>query len=177
MKMKNDKKIIPNRNYIIFSLLVVFVVVLTLLFSRWYQIRQNLIKENSIMSEFLVGVNEEEFENYTIENSNVIIYLASSKDDRIKEFETNFKEMIISYGLQSQMIFIDLNQIDDTFFDNLKNNYFSENMNNIEIGEFSNILIMENGKINSILYNKATDINIDDVKELFYNRGIIGQAW
>lgn len=176
MKMKNDKKIIPNRNYIIFSLLVVFVVVLTLLFSRWYQIRQNLIKENSIMSEFLVGVNEEEFENYTIENSNVIIYLASSKDDRIKEFETNFKEMIISYGLQSQMIFIDLNQIDDTFFDNLKNNYFSENMNNIEIGEFSNILIMENGKINSILYNKATDINIDDVKELFYNRGIIGQA-
>ena len=35
---------------------------------------------------------------------------------------------------------------------------------------------MENGKINSVLYTKKTDININDIKELFYNRGVIGQA-
>lgn len=176
MKIKKINNTIPKKNYLIFSFLVVFVVIITLLFSNWYKIRQNLIKENSIMSEFLVSVNEEEFENYTIENNNVIIYLASSKDETINEFETKFKEIIIDYSLQSQMIFIDLNEINDKFFDNLKNNYFSEQLKNVEIGKFDNLLIMENGKVNAILYNKITNINIDDVKEFFYNRGVIGQA-
>ena len=59
----------------------------------------------------------------------------------------------------------------------MKNNYFAENIKNIPFEKYTNLLIMENGKISSVLYTKKTDININDVKELFYNRGVIGQAW
>lgn len=176
MKLKNASKEIPRRNYIIYALLVVFTVVLTLLLRNWYNISQDLKKKNTIMSEFLVSVNEEEFANYVVENNNVIIYLASSKDDTLENFENEFKELLIEYNISEQIIFIDLNQINDSFFQNLKNNYFIDSLNNVELEKFPNILIMENGKINAVLYHKKTDINIEDVNTFFYNRGVLAQA-
>lgn len=176
MKTKNTSTKIPRRNYIIYGLIVIFTVVLTLLFRNWYNINQDLKKKNTIMSEFLVSVNEEEFANYIVENNNVIIYLASSKDENLESFESEFKNLLIKHNIKEQLVFIDLNQIDNSFFNNLKNDYFIDSLNNIELEKFPNILIMENGKINAILYNKATEINIDDVNEFFYSRGVIAQA-
>jgi len=176
MKLKKANNNIPKKNYIICAFLVVLVIFITILFNRWYSLTQKLNKEPSIMSQFLVSMNEEEFENYTLENNNVIIYLASSEDESLTDFETEFKQFLINYNLKSQVVFIDLKNINEDFFDNIKNNYFSDNMKNISFENYTNLLIMENGKINSILYTKQADINISDVKELLYNRGIIGQA-
>lgn len=176
MKLKNVSTKIPRRNYIIYGLIVVFTIVLTLLLRNWYNINQDLKKKSTIMSEFLASVNEEEFSNYIVENNNVIIYLASSKDDTLETFENEFKTLLIKYNIKEQVIFIDLNQIDTNFFNNLKTNYFADSLNNIELEKFPNILIMENGKINAVLYNKSTNINIDDVNDFFYNRGVIAQA-
>lgn len=176
MKLKNVSTKIPRRNYIIYGLIVVFTIVLTLLLRNWYNINQDLKKKSTIMSEFLASVNEEEFSNYIVENNNVIIYLASSKDDTLETFENEFKTLLIKYNIKEQVIFIDLNQIDTNFFNNLKTNYFIESLNNIELEKFPNILIMENGKINAVLYSKSTNINIDDVNDFFYNRGVIAQA-
>lgn len=176
MKTKNENRIIPKRNYIIFLVLVIFTVALTLLFSNWYKNLQELNKKNTIMSEFLVGVNEEEFENYIVENNNVIIYLASSKDESLNNFESELKKLIIEYGLETQMIFLDLENIKEEFLIELKNEYFIDNIKNINVGNYTNIMIMENGKITSVLYNKETLVNISDVEELFYARGVVGQA-
>lgn len=176
MKLKNDSKEIPRRNYIIYALLVVFTVILTLLLRNLYNISQDLKKKNTVMSEFLVSVNEEEFANYVVENNNVIIYLASSRDDTLENFENEFKELLIEYNISEQIIFIDLNEINDSFFKNLKNSYFIDSLSNVELEKFPNILIMENGKINAVLYHEKTDINIEDVTTFFYNRGVLAQA-
>lgn len=176
MKIKNAQKQIPRRNYMIFFILVVFTVVLTLVFRNWYNLNQDLNKKNTIMSEFLVSVNEEEFANYTMENNNVIIYLASSKDESLENFEIELKKMLIEHNLREQIVFIDLDQVENNFFTNLTDNYFVENLKNINLSKFPNILIMENGVINAILYNKKTTINIDDVNKFFYDRGVIAQA-
>ena len=111
MKLKKTNNEIPKRNYVICAFLVVLVVLTTILFNRWYSLREDLNKEPSIMSQFLVSMNEEEFENYTLENSNIIIYLASSKDETISEFEKDFKEFLVKYNLQSQVVFINLENI------------------------------------------------------------------
>lgn len=176
MKDKNIDKQIPRRNYIIFFILVIFTIVLTLVFRNWYNLNQDFNKKRTIMSEFLVSVNEEEFANYTMENNNVIIYLASSKDESLESFEIELKKMLIEHNLQEQIVFIDLNQVDNEFFKNLTDNYFSENLKNVKLSKFPNILIMENGIINAILYNKKTTMNIDDVNKFFYDRGVIAQA-
>ena len=176
MSSENVSKEIPRRNYIICALIVVFVIILTLLLRNWYNLNQDLKKKSTIMSEFLVSVNEEEFSNYIVENNNVIIYLASGKDETLESFENEFKNLLIDNNIKEQIVFIDLNQIDDNFFKTIKNNYFIENLNNVNLDKFPNLLIMENGRINAILYNKKTSINIDDVREFFYNRGVLAQA-
>ena len=173
---KQDNVQIPKRNYIIFILLVILTVGLTFKIRSWYQLNQDLNKKNTIMSQFLSSVNEKEFDYYTLEHSNVIIYLASSKDETLEDFELDLKKSLIDYNLKDHTIFIDLKQVDNDFFDNFKEKYFADNVKNIEFGNFTNILIMENGKVNSILYNKKTSINIDDVMDFFYSRGVIGQA-
>lgn len=176
MKGKKETNIIPARNYLLLFLLVALVVIVTFLFRKWYMINQNLNKEHTLISEFLVSINKQEFENYILENNNALIYLASSHDDTLQQFEIDFKEMMINYNLQEQMLYIDLDEMESDFIDNLKRNYLSPNLKNAELGKFTNILIMENGVINAILYNKETTINIEDVEEFFYNRGVIGQA-
>lgn len=176
MKPKDENRIIPKRNYIIFLVLVICTVALTLLFRYWYNTMQDLNRKDTIMSQFLVGVNQKEFENYVVENNNVIIYLASSKDESLNAFETRLKEFVIEYGLENQMIFIDLENIEDEFLINLKSKYFLDNLKNIELENYTNIMIMENGKITAILYNKETIVNLSDVEEFFYSRGVIGQV-
>lgn len=176
MKPKNISKEVPRRNYIICVLIAVFVVILTLLFRNWYKLNQDLKKKSTIMSEFLVSVNEEEFANYIVENNNVIIYLASGKDETLESFEKEFKNLLIDNNIKEQIILIDLDQVDDSFFETIKNNYFVESLSSVVLDKFSNLLIMENGKINAILYNKKASINIDDVREFFYNRGVLAQA-
>ncbi len=174
--MKSKNVSIPRRNYIIFFIMVIFTITLTLILRNWYNLNKNLNQKNTIMSKFLVSVNEEEFSNYIMENNNVLIYLASSKNDSLEDFELEFKNMLIKYNLQEQIIFIDLSQVDNAFFSKLTENYFSNNLKNIELSNFDNILIMENGKINAILYTKPTKMNIDDVDKFFYDRGVIAQA-
>ena len=174
--MKKNERLIPKQNYLILIVLVMLVVGLTFVLCNWYKVNQNLNKEDSIMSQFLVGVNEQEFENYIMENNNVIIYLASSKDETVNDFENDFKDLIIEHDLQNQIIYINLDNIDKNFLDTLKKSYFEENLKNIELGFFSNVLIMENGKISAVLYNKFENPKIEDTNEFFYNRGVIAQA-
>ncbi len=176
MKSNKEEKTIPSKNYVIFIIMVIFTIALTFLLSNWYTENKKLSKGNTIMSEFLVKMNEQEFKNYTLENPNAIIYLANSKDESLNEFEEEFKKLIVESGIESQIIFLDLQTIDDNFFNELKDTYFSNNIKNIEIENYTNILIMEDRKITAVLYNKSTPININDVKNMFYDRGVLGQA-
>ena len=166
----------PLKNYIIYFTLIIITILFTILLSNKYKNLKNLEKENSVMKQFLTSLNEKEFENYIAENNNAIIYMASGTDETIKDFEEKFKEMLIDYDLQSQIIYIDLDNIDQSFLLNLQNNYFKESLGNISLYKYPNILILENGKISAVLYSSEKIINLIDVEEFFYNRGVIAQA-
>lgn len=167
----------PLKNYIIYFTLIIITILFTILLSNKYKNLKNLEKENSVMKQFLTSLNEKEFENYIAENNNAIIYMASGTDETIKDFEEKFKEMLIDYDLQSQIIYIDLDNVDQSFLLNLQNNYFKESLGNISLYKYPNILILENGKISAVLYSSEKIINLIDVEEFFYNRGVIAQAW
>lgn len=166
----------PLKNYIIYFTLIIITILFTFLLSNKYENLKNLEKENSVMKQFLTSLNEKEFENYIAENNNAIIYMASGTDETIKDFEEKFKEMLIDYDLQSQIIYIDLDNVDQSFLLNLQNNYFKESLGNISLYKYPNILILENGKISAVLYSSEQIINLIDVEEFFYNRGVIAQA-
>lgn len=172
--MKNKQ--IPKKNYIILSIIVIITIVLTLLARNTYLEYKKANEKNSVMANFLVVLNEEEFKNYALENQNAIIYFSDSKDETKNNFEEELKKLISQAGIENQMLFLNYTKMDNKKINNFKNKYFDEGQKEKNIGQFTNIFIMENGKITTVLYDEKKEINIDDVIDLFTSKGIIAQA-
>lgn len=168
------KKQIPKKNYIILTVIVIVTIALTFFCRNWYIDYKNSTTKISVMANFLVVLNEEELENYLLENQNTIIYYADSKNDENNEFEEELKKLVSKIGIENQMAFLDYKKISQKDLKKFKEKYLSEDIK--DFGQYTNIFIIENGKIIKILYEEKTEIKIDDVKELFMSRGIMAQA-
>lgn len=170
------KKQIPKKNYIILSVIVIITIILTFICRNAYIEYKKANEKNSVMANYLVVVNDEEFNNYVLENQNAIIYFSNSKDEEKNEFEEKLKKIISQLGIENQMVFLNNKNMNEKSFSKIKNKYFDESLKNENIGIFTNIFIMENGKITTVLYKEKKQINIDDVIELLTNKGIMAQA-
>lgn len=170
------KREVPKKNYIILSIIIIITLFLTFLLRNNYIANMNASRGRTLMSKSLVVLNKEEFENYVLENTNSIIYVASSMDDSINDFELEFKDLIKKIGIENQIVYLDLEKVSVKELNELKNKYFSENLKDFIFSKYTNLLIMENGKVVSVLYNEKQEIKIEDVKSLLSSRGMIGQA-
>lgn len=172
--MKNKQ--IPKKNYIILSIIVIITVILTFLARNTYLEIKKANEKNSVMANFLVVLNEKELDNYILENQNAIIYFSDSKDEKNNEIEEKIKKLISEVGIENQMIFLDYKKMNEQSIKKFKNKYFDENIKDKNIGQYTNIFIMENGKITTILYDEKTTLTIDDVTNLLKSKGIMAQA-
>lgn len=159
-------RVIPKKNY--FILVVVIVVTLFSVFfiREKYLEQKNYDNITNARIDFIFELKEKELENYLMENREVVIYIASSSDETVKDFEIELKKYVLKEQLGKELIYINLNNVSKKFLTNLKNKYFSEQLKNskIELTESPNMMIVDNGEIVSIMYEKNKQINIDDVK-------------
>ncbi|MEG0026219.1 MAG: DUF6568 family protein [Bacilli bacterium] len=167
--MKTDIKVIKSKNYITYAIICILTIILVFYLSMWYETRQEYYQNNSIMAELLATVNKQELPNYTLENPNSIIYIASSKDNQIKLFEKHLKKFVLDEELNNQMVYLDTAQI---YNDNLAteiNNLIVENkkIDNIEISKGINFIVFENGKVKAILHKNSENAKIEHVKNFF----------
>ena len=135
---------------------------------------------NSIMSGYLAEIREdgviENLTSYLIDNPDTLLYVSYGNDASVKDFENEFKKLLDEYNISSNFLYIDLNSVSDkNFVSKLKDNFFSENLNNKNINLYrqSNIVIFESGKIKDVLYNSKENINLIDVKLFLIRHGVI----
>ena len=157
-----EKRSIPHKNYIIFTLISLVTILLIFFFVSWYKTNEQYRKEK-IISSILQEVKKDEFENYLIENPNFILYLSKPTFEN-KNFEADFKEFIVSSDLKNNIVFINLYNVDNKFVNDL-NNYFSSDCvdcnNKILIDK--NILVFKNKEIIKILNKKQ--VKIEDISD------------
>ena len=108
-------------------------------------------------------VKQEGLSDYLMENQNVILYLSSSKDQNLSEFEKEFMEYINNKNINKKFTYIDLSQVNGNFDKEIKDNLNLKNLN-IDFSKFSNIIIIDEGIVVDVLYKQVKIINIDDVK-------------
>ncbi|MDD2377534.1 MAG: hypothetical protein PHD10_02285 [Bacilli bacterium] len=172
-----NKREIPKKNYFILLFIMLLTVALVFYLISWYNTTKEYYKNNSVMMGFLAEIKPEEIENYLIDNPDIAIYIASSKDNDVKSFEKSFKKLITEEEIKDNIIYLDDFQItDDKFYNDLKSKYFSESLKskNINLITKSNIVIIEDKKIIDVLYKKESSIpKVRDVKNLFIKHGII----
>lgn len=169
-------KTIPKKNYILLGLLAVVTILAVIYMSKWYRASENYYLENSVMKELVGEVKELEFENYVLENPDIVIYISKDQSETTKKFEKKLKNYILDENLKSHFIYVNGKESTESFLLNLRKNYFMNDIKEIEI-TYPNLLILENGKVKDILYRTSLEErNVSDIKSFLQRNGVLEDA-
>jgi hypothetical protein len=160
------KRNIPVKNYFILGVLAVTTVVLTFYFVSWYEATREYKKVNSVISEVLAKIKIEEIDNFLLDNPNIVVYMASSKDDTIKNFEKSFKNFILNNEITDDIVYLDTKEVVNNNYSVLEKRMVESLVNkNITLVSKTNLLIVREGKIIDVLYKSDKIINESDVNQ------------
>ncbi len=165
-----EKRKISLKNYVIAFVIVLLVILGSLYACSWYKTIKEYNLNKSVIADTVNKIELETLESYITDNSNFIMYLASSNDEDVKSFERKFKRYIKNNSLNNEIIYLDIKDYDSEQILNTLLNYKSENLKNLKNIPFPNLLIFENGKVEDILYLRKTSINRKDAIE-FIEKG------
>ena len=144
-------KQIPKKNYFILIGLIFVTVFITLSLVNIYK---NKDKLTSSIYNYSNKITNEEFDEYMVESSDLIIYIADKYDLTNDSFEKSFMNKIDEINLKEKLIYIDKSQLSKEFLNKLKNNYGI----NIDIKKLPIIaVIVDRNFIKSVYVNENQD--------------------
>lgn len=170
---------VPRKNYII-CLIILFVTVLICLYlvalynqSKQYYATNSALTDvlSEIVLENTLSI-EENLDNYLIENSDLIVYISSGKNTKIKDFELEFKKFVVNNSLQGKIIYINSDTVGSkNFIQQIKNQYGNESLGNVEYPDKPLLILFKSGKICNI-YNKNQP-SVYDINWFLIENGVI----
>ena len=170
--MEKEQRQIAPKNYVFFVIMCILTVFIVVYLGMWYDARATYYRNNSIMSNLLSEIHEQEVSTYVLENPDAIIYVVSSKDGYVKNFEKKFRKLILKYNLNNQFIYID-----SSINGNLNNefrklpSYIGARTYDLNSGV--NIIVFENGKIKALFHKDSDSIDIEPVENFLEAYGVI----
>lgn len=167
--MRNEKeRIIPKKNYLIVLLLFLALVGFTFYCSSWYKELNDYYTNNSVVTEVVSEMELNSLSSFLQDNPETIIYISSSKDYSVKNFEKKFKKYILDNNLTDSILYLDLSKEENyETIDIIKNEYLPSNLKNIQNIYIPNIIYFNDGIVSDILYIKQTEISKNDVVRFF----------
>ncbi|NLL44984.1 MAG: hypothetical protein GX247_04910 [Mollicutes bacterium] len=158
-----NKRDIPLKNYFILGIIVIVTVILTFYLASWYKTSKGYQMQNAVITNVLSAIRVEDIDNYLIDNPNIIIYIASSKDEKIKDFEKDFKKFILKHEIIDEFVYLDTSTItNDNDYQKIEK-HFSTTLAKItkKINNKTNLLIVRDGKVLDMMYKNETNIVIN----------------
>ena len=136
--MKKER-VVPKKNYFYLSLMILFVVLLTLSVFSINDKYQNKKLERSYLDGFISKISSNEIYNVTSEtNGDFFILITKTNDESVYKFETSLKKLINKYNLRDNFIYI--NSTEDISCIDRVNKLFNTN-----IVEAPAIIFVKNG--------------------------------
>ena len=111
---------IPKKNYMILAVLILVTVLITLVLSNIYLNREKLVS-NFYNNNNTIRTND--FDEYLMEYSDLIIYISDKYDLSHESFEKKFEKKLIDLNLKNNLVYIDKNELDKKFLKKLKEEY------------------------------------------------------
>ena len=145
---------IPKKNYIIMIIIIIGIVISTILLANYYN---NHFKKTSIMYNYLSEIKKKDLNTYLIENPNIILYISNKYDTKNLEIEEKLKQEIINNNLDNYFVYINLNDNNLDFIDNINNKYNGNIDKKIPL-----LAVFENRKIKEVYYD-LKNINIVEI--------------
>lgn len=173
MNKRRNTKQVPTKNYIIVGIIFCLSFTLILLGGKWYKNYREYQLTIPVISGYVNEVSKQEIDNYLLENNDTMIYIGKSDDNNCRTLEKDLKTFIKKYNLRDQIIYIDLNKMNDkeTFIRNFNNKYAT----NKQIDTYPAFVILEDSKILDLVSKTKTQpLNIDDIEQLLEEYELLG---
>lgn len=168
---KKDNKI---KKYIILFGIYLITIMLVFYISSWYKTVQEHYKNNSVIPEVVSEITAVELESFVIDNPNIIVYVASSSDETIKDYEKILKKMITDNDIQNEVVYINLDKEENiNLIDTIKVNYLADNLKKISTIFTPNLFYFEDGKITDMVYIRTSGLTKNNTENFFERNGII----
>ena len=144
-----EKRKIPMKNYIIYGFIVIVTLVAVFYTNEWYKAYKISELENSYISKYVTEINYDEFENYILENPNVIIYISKTNSEASINIEKQLYKIIKDNELTDEIVFLNLTG-NENVLDNIEKKYYKTNLLN-NLDRIPAIAVLNDMKIVDIL--------------------------
>lgn len=111
---------VPKKNYYILLVLLIVTILVTLILSNLY------INKDKPISDFYKYSNKitvDDFDQYMLENSDVIIYISDKYNLKNETIEKKLKNKIEKLNLKQNLIYIEKSEINKQFLNKFEKNY------------------------------------------------------
>lgn len=149
-------KEIPKKNYIILAVILIFSTLFVFYLRGWYNTSKEYYSKNSEIKDVVREINQQDIDNYILESPKFILYTSSGQDSNIKQFENGFKKLIKKTGVQEDILYLNLDNVDkNEFNDYLQSKLSTNEKTSSQISEESSatVYVFDNGKIKDVLTN------------------------
>ena len=164
----NEKK----KNFLLLGIIAVVTILFVFYMNFWFE--QKNKNAESLSAKNLFEIKQNDFDNYIVDNSDAIIYMARGNDTTLRNFEQKFIQLIKDNELSKEIVYLNTDEVNKQFYQDLKE-YYNDSLKdeNPTLSARANILIIKDRKIVDILYTKNKQIQEDDVQEFFKENDVI----
>ena len=159
MKVDGVRKI-KTKNYIILGIIILVTLLILYYFYIWVDAYKESKMNIPIMDKYMEVINYNELDNYIVENPNSIIYVSVLENEKIRNFEKEFKNKYKNHQVNDGLLYMNItdevnnkNTLDDMVE--------SHSLNSLNITDVPCVLVFNDGELRSIYSVEDNDYNID----------------
>lgn len=161
------------KRYLILIFIFILCMGLVIYLCKWYKVYDDYQKEIPVIRDTLSEITDVDLEHYILDNPSTIIYMCTASDEVCRDFEKDFKKLVIKKEYTDKIVYLNLSGLDqDKFVEEFNSKY------NFKIKlttDYPAIVMFEDGKITSLLQeNDKRDFTISTVKD-YLELNMIGE--
>ena len=161
------------KRYLILAFIFILCMGLVIYLCKWYKVYDDYQKEIPVIRDTLSEITDVDLEHYILDNPSTIIYMCTASDEVCRDFEKDFKKLVIKKEYTDKIVYLNLSGLDqEKFVEDFNNKY---NFKVKLTTDYPAIVMFEDGKITSLLQeNDKRDFTISTVKD-YLELNMIGE--
>lgn len=162
--MKDELRIIPKKNYIIFGIVILVSLLIIYYFYMWVSAYKDAKENVSVLDNYMNVINYNELDNYIVENPDSVIYVSVVDDTQINKFDKKLANSIKNNDFNKDVLYMNITEtIKDA---SIKREMIEKySLKYSDITDIPNIIVFEDGKLISIYNIKDNGYSVSKIVE------------
>lgn len=161
------------KRYLILIFIFIACMGLVIYLCKWYKVYDDYQKEIPVIRDTLSEITDADLDHYILDNPTTVIYMCTASDDTCRDFEKDFKKLVVKKEYTDKIVYLNLSGLDQgKFIEDFNNKYNFKVKLSVD---YPAIVMFEDGKISALLQESdKREFNISTVQD-FLELNMIGE--